>query len=132
MITTKQRNAKFQQGLDQFNSRLFFEAHESWEEIWLHAPEPEKTFLQGLIQVSAAFHHYRRHNPQGAQSLLSAGIAKLSPFPADHRGLELENLRAAAKHFERALRAGEDPGEDALPQIAWVRAGRSPKKREEH
>jgi uncharacterized protein len=120
---------KFQQGLDQFNSRLFFEAHESWEEIWLHSPEPEKTFLQGLIQVSAAFHHYRRRNRTGAHSLLAAGLAKLAPFPPDHRGLELEDLRAAAQRWEKAFSAGEDPGENALPQISRVPASRMRKKR---
>jgi hypothetical protein len=26
--------------------------------VWLVAEEPEKTFLQGLIQVAAAFHHF--------------------------------------------------------------------------
>jgi uncharacterized protein len=125
-------NDKFQQGLKQFNSRLFFEAHESWEEIWLHAPEPEKTFLQGLIQVSAAFHHYCRRNPKGAHSLLSAGLAKLARFPANHRGLDLEDLRAIAKRWEKALSAGEDPGEDALPQISRVPAHRTTRKRKVH
>src|SRR5207244_5513798 len=39
------RNAdeKFQKGVAQFNHGHFFEAHETWEEIWLPAPEPERT-----------------------------------------------------------------------------------------
>src|SRR5207302_8977166 len=37
---------KFQKGVEQFNHGHFFEAHETWEEIWLPAPEPERTFLQ--------------------------------------------------------------------------------------
>src|SRR5690348_11981481 len=41
-------------GLRCFHSGAFFEAHEHWESVWLAAQEPEKTFLQGLIQVAAA------------------------------------------------------------------------------
>lgn len=108
---------KFQKGIEQFNARSFFEAHETWEEIWLTAPEPEKTFLQGIIQVSAAFHHYRRGNPTGAQSLLTAGLRKLSRFPENHRGLDLEALRDAARRWLKALGRCEDPGPDALPRI---------------
>ncbi|MGH9703574.1 MAG: DUF309 domain-containing protein [Candidatus Acidiferrales bacterium] len=108
---------KFQHGIEQFNAMQFFEAHETWEEIWLAAPEPEKTFLQGIIQVSAAFHHYRRGNRSGTQSLLRAGLRKLEQFPGNHRGLKLTELRAAGRRWAAAIAAGEDPGEAELPQI---------------
>jgi predicted metal-dependent hydrolase len=113
----KDFEAHFARGIAQFNSRLFFEAHETWEEIWLPAPEPEKTFLQGLIQVAAAFHHYGRKNRAGATSLLAAGLAKLEAFPEDHCGLELGALRKAGKRWKKAFAAGADPGADELPQI---------------
>lgn len=114
---------KFRKGIEQFNARFFFEAHETWEEIWLTAPEPEKTFLQGIIQVSAAFHHYRRGNPAGAQSLLTAGLLKLSRFRENHQGLDLKALRDAARRWVKALASSQDPGSDALPQITWVGRG---------
>ena len=44
------------EGLRCFHSSTFFEAHEHWESVWLAAQEPEKTLLQGLIQVAASFH----------------------------------------------------------------------------
>ena len=112
---------KFQRGFDQFNHGRFFDAHETWEEIWLPSPDPEKTFLQGIIQVAAAFHHYTRGNRAGAQSLLRAGLKKLDPFPETHRGLQLEELRAAARRWIAALAAGNDPGREQLPRIAQVR-----------
>jgi predicted metal-dependent hydrolase len=70
-----------------------------WEGLWLGATEPEKTFLQGLIQCAAAFHHYSRGNRNGARSLLAAGVEKLEKFPDDHRGINLTALRAAARQF---------------------------------
>ncbi len=107
----------FRRGLEQFNQGRFFDAHETWEEIWLASPEPERTFLQGIIQVAAAFHHYTRGNRGGTQSLLLAGLEKLDRFPKTHRGVRLEELRAAARRWMDALAAGHDPGPDALPRI---------------
>ncbi len=108
---------KFRKGLAEFNSGRFFDAHETWEEIWLATPEPEKAFLQGIIQVAAAFHHYTRSNPAGAKSLLEAGLAKLQRFPATHRGLALEELRSSARRWIAAFAAGQDLGCGELPQI---------------
>ena len=59
-MESAEKKKKFDLGLTHFNSRRFFEAHEIWEEIWLVEAEPEKTFLQGLIQLAAAYHHYER------------------------------------------------------------------------
>ena len=76
-MSTSEHQEKFRRGVVQFNTRLFFEAHETWEEIWLASPEPEKTFLQGIIQIAAAFHHYGRGNTRGARTLLEAGLRRL-------------------------------------------------------
>jgi uncharacterized protein len=109
-MKSAQRNKKFEEGLAHFNAKKFFEAHEFWEEIWLVETEPEKTFLQGLIQITAAFHHYQSGNPEGAESLLAAGIVKLLRFPKDHRGLAIGALRENAKQWARALGMGDDLG----------------------
>jgi predicted metal-dependent hydrolase len=114
----------FQRGVAQFNAREFFEAHETWEEIWLHSPEPEKTFLQGIIQISAAFHHYGRGNMAGTLSLLVAGLRRVSKFGEEHNGIALEPLRAEARQWAQAVKIGSDPGAEKLPRIhqAAVRA----------
>lgn len=120
-ITPGNTDEKFQKGLEQFNRRLFFEAHETWEEIWLPSLEPERTFLQGIIQVAAGFHHYARSNRAGARSLLGAGLNKLDRFPETHHGLELESLRVAARLWIAELSAGNDPGPSQFPKIERTR-----------
>src|SRR5690349_12487159 len=104
----------FRKGLEAFNSGLFYEAHEHWEEVWLDTPDPEKMFLQGLIQVAAAFHHYSRANRQGTRNLLRAGLTKVERFPHVHGGLELEPLRVAVRRWLAALQAGEDPAKEEI------------------
>ncbi len=108
----------FRKGIEQFNCGEYFESHESWELIWLPAPEPDKTFLQGIIQIAAALHHYHRGNLSGARSLLRRGLAKIEPFPADYRGVRVEELRARARAWQGFLHepAGPPP---QLPRIRF-------------
>jgi predicted metal-dependent hydrolase len=116
-MKSSEKEEKFERGLAHFNAREFFEAHEVWEEVWLVEVEPEKTFLQGIIQIAAAFHHYGRGNTDGAETLLAAGIIKIARFPAQHRGLAIHDLRDEAKMWARALGQMQRPGDEKLPAI---------------
>jgi predicted metal-dependent hydrolase len=111
----------FAHGIALFNSRLFFEAHEAWEEIWLHTLPPEKTFLQGLIQVTAAFHHHSRDNLRGTKSLLRAGLDKLDAFPPEHRGLRIDHLRDAVRAWLTVLHQENNVARPTLPRITRIK-----------
>lgn len=128
-MKSAERKKKFEEGLAHFNAGKFFEAHEFWEEIWLREPEPEKTFLQGLIQITAAFHHHQRGNPDGAESLLASGIVKLLRFPDDHHGLAIGAIRESARHWVRALGSGSDLGDNAIPKLEKASPDKAKRKR---
>src|SRR5579862_2387022 len=117
---------KFELGVADFNAGRFFEAHEVWEELWLAAAEPEKTFLQGLIQIAAAFHHHGRRNARGTESLLAAGILKLTGCPDDFRGVAIAELRKEAEEWIEMLRGERKAGSRELPKI---HAAKAPTKR---
>jgi len=121
---------QFRRGIASFNARRFFEAHEVWEELWLVEPEPEKTFLQGLIQLAAACHHHGRGNLSGAQSLLAAGLAKLKRFPDDHRGIALAELRLGAGKWAETLRGSNDLRARRPPRIHLSARANRKKKRD--
>lgn len=107
----------FQKGQEAFNSGHFYDAHEHWEEVWLETPNPEKMFLQGLIQIAAAFHHYSRANRLGCRNLLQAGLSKLELSPEVHWGLVIEPLRAAVRLWLVQILAGENPEQTEIPRI---------------
>lgn len=108
---------KFRAGIELFNSREFFKAHEVWEELWLVAEEPEKTFLQGMIQSAAAFHHYTRGNRNGARSLLEAACVKLEGFSDDHSRVNLGAFRRDVREFLDAPANRPRCVPQPLPQI---------------
>lgn len=114
--------ALFRRGVEQFNAEKFFDAHESWEAIWLKAEEPDKTFLQGITQITAAFHHFAQGNRVGAESLLQKGLRKLEQFPDHYRGVRLEKLHEELRKWAKALRKVELRPRMKTPKIGWVRS----------
>lgn len=76
-------DAAFFQGARLFDSGAFFEAHEAWEEQWrVETDETARRFLQGLIQIAAAFHKLLVAGSDDAASrLLARGLAKLDACP---------------------------------------------------
>ena len=91
------------------NQGLFFEVHELLEPGWFRAAEPERTALQGLIQVAVGFHHLENGNRDGGRSLLALGVAKLSQagsaLPLDLAGWLPRLREALARVRERRRRA---------------------------
>jgi uncharacterized protein len=105
-------------GIELFNSGLYWEAHEVWEEEW--TPDrrgPDSAFYKGLIQVAAGCLHYTRHNRRGAVNKWSSGAEYLRPYLPAHRGVRLAQLIAAVDGFLRAMAEHEWP-DLTMPRIA--------------
>src|ERR1700735_2474183 len=90
-------------GLRLYQAGEFFAAHEAWESVWLRAQEPEKMFLQRLIQVTAAFHHLQRNNPRGTALLLQAALGRLERYPARFGGISVTLLCNDIREWLQAL-----------------------------
>lgn len=56
--------------------RDYFECHEVLEEYWKNEGE-KNDIWSGLIQVAAAFYHYRRGNVRGAYKLAKKALSNL-------------------------------------------------------
>src|ERR1700719_5324334 len=95
------------EGLRRYNAGECFTAHEAWEAVWLEAQEPDKTFLQGLIQVTAAFHHLQSNNPLGTGRLLHAALRRLELYPACFGGISATTLFSDIREQIQALQADE-------------------------
>lgn len=72
----------YEEGWSLYEARRFFDAHEAWERLWLRSVDPERRFVQGLIQLTAGCH------------LL---------FEKQRRGGGLANLRKASRSLSLAL-----------------------------
>ena len=104
-------------GLRCYSNQEFFDAHEHWEGVWLKCDEPEKTFLQALIQITAAFHHLQRGNPVGTASLLRAALRRLEGYSTEYGGIAVEQLRSSIRAWLEAIRLDPHPPELTFPKI---------------
>lgn len=110
-------NGALAEGLRCYRSEEFFLAHEHWEAVWLQCEEPEKAFLQALIQITAAFHHLQRRNLRGATSLLRRALRRLESFPAEYGGIAVEPLRVSVRAWLLAI---EESGATAQPPFPII------------
>src|SRR5215210_9450868 len=107
------------EGIALFNAQRFWHAHEAWERIWLTAEGSDKTFLQGLIQLAAAYHHVQRGTFRGGVRLFDAALSKLAPYPVHFLGVDREEVVASAeKHRDRVAR-GEHIDGGELPKFRY-------------
>ena len=114
----------FERGVEEFNGRFFFEAHDTWEELWRETTGPQRLFYQGLIQTAVGFYHLSNKNYKGACSQLGKAISKLEQYMPAYHGMETEQLlhrlRVCLSDAE-CLRNGETVQceESKIPQIQF-------------
>lgn len=65
----------------QFNNREWYDCHETVEELWLGEKGEMRNFLQGVLQIAVALHHWSNGNHGGAVSLLASGSNYLRLVP---------------------------------------------------
>ena len=112
---------KLLEGVDLFNRKEFWHAHESWEELWLEAGTDLHQYLQGLIQLAAAYHHVKRGTTRGAVRLFDAALKRLEAFPPVHCGIDRGAAVAAAlrdrERLARGQAAGDFPTLDVIGEV---------------
>jgi predicted metal-dependent hydrolase len=76
-------------GVEQFNQHQFYACHDTLEELWMEAGEPDKKFYQGILQIAVALYHLGNQNWRGAVILLGEGINRLRSYPPDYGGIDV-------------------------------------------
>ena len=91
------QDPRFLKGIDEFNQRLFFECHETLEEIWQEDHGTDRKFYQGIIQIAAGYFKWEQRVPAGAIKLWRLGLEKLEPYGPVHLGINVESFVEAVK-----------------------------------
>jgi predicted metal-dependent hydrolase len=97
----------FDKGLQAFNEKNFYDAHEYWEEIWTEYRLPDAKFVQGLIQLSVGFYHLTNKNLNGARGLFKKCQNKFENYDGFQRGLSVDAIQSLAKNgFDNVMEIG--------------------------
>lgn len=103
---TASSDKRFHHGIEHFNRKEFYDAHEVWEDVWRDSSGPEKKFLQGLIQAAVAFHHHSTGNLVGARSLLVRARRNIETNQHASPGIAVPTLLVSLNRCQTALAEG--------------------------
>ena len=97
VLMQAQDDPRFLKGIQEFNDGLFFECHETLEEIWLEDHGEDRKFYQGIIQIAAGYYKLEQGVPAGALKLWRMGVEKLAPYSPAHLGISVDALIEAVE-----------------------------------
>jgi uncharacterized protein len=113
-------NAELAAGLSCYRREEFFDAHEHWESAWMGAKDAERSFLQGLIQLTVAFHHLTAGNSAGALSLLRRASIRFERCPECFGGVDVAALRNETRAWLDAIETKSPSLPATFPGISLV------------
>jgi predicted metal-dependent hydrolase len=108
-----QDDPRLHKGIDEFNQQLFFECHETLEEIWLEEHGEDRRFYQGIIQIAAGYFKLQQGVPAGAVKLWRMGLEKIEPYSPVYLGIELASFSAAVRQNLDELEALQKTSTDS-------------------
>ncbi|HIK13913.1 MAG TPA: DUF309 domain-containing protein [Leptolyngbyaceae cyanobacterium M33_DOE_097] len=110
--------AEFWQAVEQFNQRQFYACHDTLEAIWMEAPQPDKRFYQGILQVAVGLYHFGNLNWRGAVISMGEGLGRLQHYLPDYAEIDVESFVDETSQLLKVLQAeGADKVADLLQQI---------------
>ncbi len=109
-------DARFLKGIEEFNGELFFECHETLEEIWLEEHGEDRDFYQGIIQIAAAYFKWEQNVPMGTLKLMRSGLDKLAPYGFMYQGVDLNSFMETVQRHLKEVEAFTHDGGD-MPNL---------------
>ncbi len=85
-------NERLAEGIGLFNAGRYFEAHETFEDLWREAGGGMRVYLQGLVQAAVGLHHLSAGNLRGGRRVLERGIEKLGAPAGEAAGIDNARL----------------------------------------
>ncbi len=107
---------RFLKGMEEFNRGLFYQCHETLEEIWLEDHGHDRLFYQGIIQVAAGYFKWEQEVLIGAIKLMRAGLEKLAAYAPVHRRVNVDTFTLGVKANLSEIEAAHQKGGPA-PQL---------------
>ncbi|MGL5943456.1 MAG: DUF309 domain-containing protein [Waterburya sp.] len=97
------KSIEFERAIAEFNQQQFYDCHDTLEAIWVEAPEADKRFYQGILQVAVGCYHLSNNNLRGAIILLGEAIRRLYDYQPVYEGVNVELLLEQANQLLQTL-----------------------------
>ena len=103
-------DARLREGIRLFNEGQFFECHEIWEGFYHETDEANKPFVEGLIQLAAAFRMCCDFQEvRGPVRMMHQALIRFENYPPAFLQIRLKELCQAAETWAVAAEKPADP-----------------------
>jgi predicted metal-dependent hydrolase len=112
-------DARLREGISLFNQGRFFDCHEVLEGLYLETDEGNKPFLEGLIQLAAAFRMFCDFGEvKGAVRMIYQALIRFENYQPAFLQVRVKDLCQAAEEWAKAAEhAGAKPSAIGIPKI---------------
>ena len=118
-------DARLREGIRLFNDRQFFASHEILEQFYHETEAENKPFLEGLIQLAAAFRLFNDFGEtKGPVRMIYQALIRFENYQPAFLQVKVGELCRDAEAWAKAAEAtGAQPALDAMPRITLQRFG---------
>lgn len=104
-----------QKGLDLFNQRQFYEAHEYFEAAWRQTEDPIRELYRALLHLAGGFYRLTQNRPGAAVKFFTHAQSWIHPFPDHCQGINTGEIKTRIKTVLSAL-ARDEPSKKILEE----------------
>lgn len=118
-------DARLREGIRLFNDRQFFASHEVLEHFYQDTEAENKPFLEGLIQLAAAFRLFSDFGEtKGPVRMINQALIRFESFQPAFLQVRVKDLCQAAEAWAKAAAAANtEPSTATIPKIQFQRFG---------
>jgi uncharacterized protein len=112
-------DARLQEGINLFNQRRFFDCHEVLEGFYQETDEANKPFLEGLIQLAAAFRLFCDFGEvKGSVRMIYQALIRFENYQPVFLQVRVRELCQTAEAWAKAAEAAEAKASaSSIPKI---------------
>jgi predicted metal-dependent hydrolase len=116
-------DARLREGIRLFNERQFFASHEVLEHFYQDTEAENKPFLEGLIQLAAAFRMFSDFGEtKGSVRMIYQALIRFENFQPAFLQVRVQDLCQTAEAWAKAAEAANaQPSTATIPKIQLQR-----------
>jgi predicted metal-dependent hydrolase len=111
-------DVRLKNGIALFNEGRFFASHEAWEEFYQEAEAAHKPFLEGLIQLAAAFRIYSDFGEvKGPVRMIYQALIRFENYQPSYLGIRTGELTASMEAWAKEAETSSGHFSSSVPKI---------------
>ena len=118
-------DARLREGIRLFNERRFFECHEALEALYQDTEAENRPFIEGLVQVAAAFRIYCEFGEvKGPVRMIHQALIRFENYLPGYSDVRVQELSAALEGWAKQAEQTPNPPQlSSVPKIVFQSSG---------